>query len=115
MRSRRIRNSNCQLSIVNCQLSIEKSVLRMEDGISPSVSFADSSLIRGSRGSLEVGRGGPGALPFWGKNYSTIMDILFLVTSRTPVPRTRIMPRVMNRKVPSAPVSGSMVPVLLTT
>ena len=39
----------------NGQLTIGKSVLRMEVGISPSVSCADSSLIRGSLGSLEVG------------------------------------------------------------
>ena len=36
-------------------MTIGKSVLRMEVGISPSVSCADSSLIRGSLGSLEVG------------------------------------------------------------
>ena len=49
------------------------------------------------------------------EDYSSIMDILFLVTSRQPAAMTIMAPMVMNRVVPMPPVSGSMEPVLLTT
>ena len=49
------------------------------------------------------------------RNYSSIMFILFLVTSSTPVDRAAVEPKTVNSRVPMPPVSGSMEPVLLTT
>ena len=55
-----------------------------------------------------------GIAPLFGsmgkRNYSSIMDILFLVTSRTPVVSMTNMPKKMNMVVPVAPVSGSIAP-----